>query len=183
MASTSALLTTASLVSALHNMHSATLHPSAINSYISTELQERKLFSPGSILGLHFSLMGMVLKGHVLSIQRLITNRSHSEEGEGIQAELCSIRYALVEAAAVAALMLGPGSTSSKLNIKSAYQPVLIHPYNGHLVGVEWQGACYVDGALLFGLQLAPEIFTALTNARQCMPWIVLSKLPHCSLS
>ena len=68
---------------------------------------------------------------------------------------------------------VGPGSTASKLGIKSACRLVPVHPHDRHLLGVEWQGECYVDGALPFGLRSAPKIFTAVADALQ---WIMMNE-------
>lgn len=61
----------------------------------------------------------------------------------------------------------------AKLDIKLAYRLVPVHPHDRHLLGIEWQGAYYVDGALPFGLHFAPKIFTAVADALQ---WILLNE-------
>ena len=66
-------------------------------------------------------------------------------------------------AKAVAAL--GPGSRLAKINIKSAYRIIPVHPDDRPLLGMQWEGALYVDAALPFGLHSAPKIFTAIADA------------------
>ena len=50
----------------------------------------------------------------------------------------------------------------AKLDIKSAYRLIPVHPCDRHLLGIEWRGAHYVDP---FGLRSAPKIFTAVADA------------------
>ena len=61
----------------------------------------------------------------------------------------------------------------SKLDIKSAYRLVPVHTRDRDLLGIEWHGACYVDGALPFGLRSVPKIFTAVADALQ---WVMLQR-------
>ena len=53
----------------------------------------------------------------------------------------------------------------AKLDIKSAYRLVPVHPEDCHLLGFEWQGRLYVDGMLPFGLRSAPKIVSAVADA------------------
>ena len=115
--------------------------------------------------GLHINRMGVVPKGHTPGRWRLITDLSHPvgvSVNDGIQSELCSLRYTSVESAAAAAQRLGRGALLAKLDIKGL---VPVHPQDRYLLGVEWGGAFYVDGALPFGLRSAPKIFTAVADA------------------
>ena len=82
---------------------------------------------------------------------------------------LCGIHQ---EAVAGAAQRLGNGALMAKLDIKSAYRLVPVHPHDRYLLGVEWEGAYFADGALPFGLRSAPKIFMAVADALQ---WIMLS--------
>ena len=161
------------------NMQSAHLHPAVIDSYIGTEVAEGRMFGPfpqGHIPGLHTNLMGVIPKGHTPGKWRLITDLSHPEErsvNDGIQPQLCSLSYTSVEAVAVAAQRLGRGALLAKLDIKSAYRLVPVHPQDRCLLGIEWKGARYVDGMLPFGLRSAPKIFTAVADA---LEWVVLQR-------
>ena len=112
----------------------------------------------------------MVPKGHTPGKWRLITDLSHPEGGsvnEGIPSEWCSLKFISVEAVAVAARRLGTGAMLAKLDIKSAYRLVPVHPDDRWLLGVELYGDHYVDGVLPFGLRSAPKIFTAVADALQ----------------
>ena len=167
------------LTPACHNMCSALLHPSVVDAYISTETREGRMlgpFPPGRIEGLQINRMGVVQKGHTPGKWRLITDLSYPEGNsinDGIRSELCSLKYTSVERVARAAQQLGRGALLAKLDIKSAYRLVPVHPGDRNLPAIEWHGACYVDRALPFGPRSAPNIFTAVADALQ---WVMLQR-------
>ena len=66
-------------------------------------------------------------------------------------------------------LELGPDAEMAKVDIRSAYRIVPVHPQDRHLLGVMWDGKLYVDAALPFGLRSAPKIFNAVADALQWM--------------
>jgi hypothetical protein len=82
----------------------------------------------------------------------------------GISPELSSITYAKVDDAVKLILQLGLGTELVKLDLKSAYRIVPIHPEDHHLMAVSWRGRTYVDHALPFGLRSAPKIFSAVAD-------------------
>jgi len=61
----------------------------------------------------------------------------------------------------------------AKLNIRSVYRIVPVHPQDRHLLGMMWDGKVYVDAALPFGLRSALKIFIALADA---IEWIAKSQ-------
>ena len=87
-----------------------------------------------------------------------------------------------------------PGSISSfptrepghqaKVDVRSAYWMLPIHPDDRWLLGMRWEGSVFVDTALPFGLWSAPKVFTAVADA---LEWIVKcegvsSVIYYCSL-
>ena len=54
---------------------------------------------------------------------------------------------------------MGPGTLLAKIDIKSAYRIIPVHPADRHLLGMSWKGGIYVDTALPFGLRSAPKNF------------------------
>ena len=64
----------------------------------------------------------------------------------------------------------GQGALLAKLDIKSAYRNVPIHPEDRWLMGMSWDGALFIDTTLPFGLRSDPKIFTALADAAE---WII----------
>lgn len=83
---------------------------------------------------------------------------------DGISPELASIRYASVDDAVQHILQLGRGTKLVKLDLKSAYRIIPVHPHDQHLLAISWEGKIYVDRALPFGLRSAPKIFSAVAD-------------------
>ena len=72
--------------------------------------------------------------------------------------------------------MIGPGYFLSKIDLKSAYQSVPIHPSNYAGTGLKWKfkgNKCkftyFVDTRLSFEGKRSPEIFNRLTQAVRCI--------------
>ena len=84
---------------------------------------------------------------------------------DGISAQWCLLVYTLVDEVATVALTLGRGSLLAKVDIKSAYCLILVHPTNRPLLGIRWQGQIFVDTKLPFGLRSAPKVFNAVADA------------------
>ena len=61
----------------------------------------------------------------------------------------------------------------AKVDVKSAYCNIPVHPDDRWLMGMLWEGSLYVDTALPFGLRSAPKIFTAIADA---VEWIARQK-------
>ena len=62
------------------------------------------------------------------------------------------------------------GALLVKVDVKSAYWNISVHLDDRWLLGMQWEGALFVDTALPFGLRSTPKIFTAIANAAE---WIV----------
>lgn len=111
---------------------------------------------------------------------RLILDLS-SPEGhsvnDGIDQDLCSLSYISVDDAAKAAARLGQGALLAKVDIKSAYRMVLVHPEDRLLLGMIWDDALYVDATLPFGLRSAPKIFNVLADT---VEWILRKEGVSC---
>ena len=62
----------------------------------------------------------------------------------------------------------------SKLDIKSAFRNIPVHPSDWELLGMKWQGMYYFDTVLPFGLRSAPYLFDQFS----CMlEWVIKTKL------
>ena len=64
----------------------------------------------------------------------------------------------------------GQGAQLAKIDIKSDYPMLSVHPDNHWLLGMQWDGMLFIDTALPFGLRSAPKIFTAVTDT---IKWMV----------
>lgn len=170
------------LQSAKTNMSSAKQHPEVIEHYLQSEIQSGNIlgpFPPQSLVGLHINRFGTIPKKHQPGKWRLITDLSFPEGASvnnAIDPTLCSLSYVTVDEVATAAIQLGQGALLAKIDIKSAYRLLPVHPSDRMLLGMQWRGAEYVDGMLPFGLRSAPKIFNAVADA---LEWCVAQKQVH----
>ena len=162
------------------NMRSAYENAQVIQEYITEELAtgriaqvDRPAPSPAPSPRVHASPFGVIPKKSSPGKWRLIVDLSSPTGGsvnDGIAQPLCSLSYPTVHDAAKLAQALGRGSLLAKLDLQHAYRIVPVHPEDCWLLGMQWEGRTFVDGALPFGLRSAPKIFTALADALQ---WIM----------
>ena len=89
---------------------------------------------------------------------------------DGIPEELCSLSYVGIKDAARAIQDRGRGAMMAKVDVKSAYRNIPVHPEDRWMMGMMWEGALYIDTCLPFGLRSAPKIFTAIADA---VEWIL----------
>ena len=83
---------------------------------------------------------------------------------DGINSESCSLSYITVDDAVRAIVSIGEGAMLAKVDIKSAYRIIPVHPEDRLLLGMRWREALYVDSALPFGLRSAPKIFNSVAD-------------------
>ena len=62
-------------------------------------------------------------------------------------------------------MSFGRDSLLAKVDVRSTYRNVPVHPEDRWMLGMLWEGGLYVDKTLPFGLRSAPKIFTALADA------------------
>ena len=86
---------------------------------------------------------------------------------------LCSLSYASVEDAATFVWKAGQGALLAKLDIKSAYGNIPMHPDDRHLLGIQWRDRLFIDTCLPFGLCSAPKISNATADA---LEWIIANE-------
>lgn len=157
------------------NLRSALEHPDVVCKYIAEECADGRLlgpFSPDSLPAVQVSRFGVIPKS-TPGKWRLILDLSSPEGNsvnDGINPELCSLSYVSVDDAARTVAGLGRGALLAKVDIKSAYRMVPVHPEDRMLLGMVWDGALYVDATLPFGLRSAPKIFNTLADV---IEWIL----------
>lgn len=153
-----------SLRQAGSNMTSVHLQPEAVDHYIKEEVAASKLV-PGPARPL--SPIGLIPKKNRPGKFRLIVDLS-SPRGcsinNGIASSNCSFRYSSVHDAAKRVVECGRGALMAKLDLKSAYRMVPVHPEDSSLLDVSWRGVSYLDQALPFGLRSAPIIFSTIAD-------------------
>ena len=122
---------------------------------------------------LHVSPIGLVPKGHDGVTWRMIVDLSYprgQSVNDCIPSNLCSLSYPSVDDAVDYVMELGRFTQMVKLDLKSAYRILPIHPCDRSVLGVSWEGQVYLDHCLPFGLCSAPKIFTAFADV---LAWIL----------
>lgn len=163
------------LRSSRRNLPSAHEHPEVVDDYLGREVAENRVAGPFPLEGCvgHISRFGVIPKSHQPDKWRLIFDLS-SPDGhsvnEGIPKELCSMSYISVDDAVRHILDSGPGTLLAKIDIKSAFRLIPVHPADRHLLAMSWKGALYIDTCLPFGLRSAPRLFNI---AADLLEWIL----------
>ncbi len=156
-------------------MGSARQNAAVIETYLAKEGALGRVVGPlpPGALEVQISRFGVIPKGHQPGKWRLIVDLSYPKGAcvnEGIEPELCSLKYVTIDEAVRRVLSRGRGTLLAKLDLESAYRIVPVHPDDRLLLGMEWQGQVYIDTALPFGLWLAPKLFTAVADG---LMWIM----------
>ena len=154
------------------NLGSALDHPVVVRDYLGKELERGRVVGPlekDSIPGLHVSPLGVIPKDKP-GEWRMIAGRSVND---GISEDLASLTYVSVDNIMEVVSALGVGSLLAKVDIKSAYRVIPIFPEDRLLLGMEWEGARFMDTVLSFGLRSTLKIFNAVADALQ---WILRNR-------
>ena len=155
------------------NLLSASLNQDVVSRYIKDEVvlgQMAGSLSQKAAERVHTSPIGVIPKGHTPGKWRLIVDLSSPAESSVNDEEWCSLSYISIDDVARIIARIGKGALMGKMDIKSAYRIVPVHPDDQLLLGVKWQGGVYVDARLSFGLRSAPLIFTAIADT---LEWII----------
>ena len=84
---------------------------------------------------------------------------------DGIDPAKCALKYSSIDQVVNICRTLGWAPLLSKLDIKSVYCMVSVHPDDHHLLGMRWRGTLFVDTTLPFSLCSVPKVFSAVANA------------------
>lgn len=85
---------------------------------------------------------------------------------DGILILLCSLKYVTIDEATKEIIQLRKGALLAKIDIRSAFSLLPVHPADRHMLGMQKNGGVYIDG-----LQLAPKLFNILA---EFLAWIAL---------
>ena len=158
------------------NLLSASLNQDVVSSYIKEERSLSWLVGPFPqevAAQAHISPIGVIPKGHTPGKWCLIVDLSSlsgRSVNDGINQVWRSLSYISVDDVTRIIGSMGRRALMGKMDIKSAYCIVPVHPEDQLLLGIKSQGEVYIDTRLPFGLRSAPIIFTALADA---LEWIV----------
>ena len=115
---------------------------------------------------MHISRFGVIPKKQ--AGWRLILDLSfpfdHSVN-DGIDKDEFSLQYCSVKHAINLIVKTGKGALMGKVDIKSTYRIIPVHPSDRYLLGMRWRDKFYVDLALPFGLRSAPSIFNTVADS------------------
>lgn len=167
------------LKSAKQNLEGARSHPKVVEEYLQTEVNLTRVagpFLPCALPVCQISRFGVIPKNLQPEKWRLIVDLSYpkgNSVNDGIPKRLCSIKYITIEDAIQHILSLGPGTLIAKIDIKSAFRLLPIHPGDRHLLGMKWNNEVYLDTCLPFGLRSAPRLFNVLADL---LEWILQQK-------
>ena len=92
---------------------------------------------------------------------------------------LCGLSYITVDDAIQNILKFGQHTFLSKVDIKSAFRRIPVHPADRHLLGMRWHKQIYIDSCLSFGLHSASKLFNILADL---VSWIAAQQGISCIL-
>jgi len=164
--------------SAKKNLKSAAEHPTVIDNYLQKEVTLGRLsgpYPPSTCPNVHINRFGVIPKNHQQNSWRLITDLSHpsgSSVNDGIPPQLCTLTYVTIDDAILNILKSGRNTMLAKIDIKSAFRLLPVHPSDRHLLGMKWRGNIYIDHCIPFGLRSAPKLFNVLADL---LAWLMLN--------
>ena len=150
------------LKSARRNLSCAIQHPETVENYLTDEIALGRIAGPFQKLLIpqaHISRFGVIPKHHQSNKWRLIIDLSHPTSGSinaGIPKELCSLKYITVDSAIDHIKRTGREALLAKIDIKSAFRLLPVHPTDRHLLSMRWKKQIYVDTCLPFRAQVCP---------------------------
>lgn len=177
--------TASELKPARRNLQSALLHPEVVRDYLSEEIRIGRVIGPFSrnmVPSPHISRFGVIPKSSQPDKWRLIIDLSHpckKSVNDGIPKHLCSMSYITIDDAIERILTLGPGTMLAKIDVRSAFRLIPVHPADRHLLAMEWEDQVYIDTCLPFGLRSAPKLFNILADL---LHWILREQGVTCLL-
>lgn len=84
--------------------------------------------------------------------------------------------YVSVDTIADQVWALGKGTRMAKMDVKSAYRLIPVHPLDRPLLGMCWRNNLFADKTLPFGFRSAPKIFNAVADA---LEWVIKQSVAH----
>ena len=164
------------LKSTKRNLYCALQHPETVEKYLAEEIALGRVAGPfqqSLVPHAHLSRFGVIPKNHQPNKWRLIVDLSHPVDSSingGIPKGLCSLKYITIDSAIDQIKQIGYGILMAKIDVKSAFRLLPVHPADRHLLSMKWNNQIFIDTCLPFGLQSAPKLFNVLANL---LSWIL----------
>lgn len=130
-------------------------------------------FTKGVIPTAHVNHFGVIPKSHQPNAWRLIVDLSFprgKNVNDRVPKNLCSMTYVTVDEAIQRILKLDRGTLLAKIDTKSAFRLIPVHPMDHHLLAMEWDDKVYIDTCLPFGLRSATKLFNIMVDL---LAWIL----------
>ena len=156
--------------SAKNNLKSALDHPTVIDDYLHHELSLGRISGPylaSMCPDVHINRFGVLPKTNQLDKWRLVTVLSYTSRSsinDGISSELCSLTYITIDDAILNILESSKDTMLAKIDIKSSFRLLPVHPADRHLLGMRWKDQIYIDHCIPFRLRSAPKLFNILAD-------------------
>ncbi len=161
------------------NLTSALNNPTIVSEKLDTEVKCGRLAGPFIDMPLEnfcVSQIGVVPKKQAGSF-RIIHHLSYPTNGsinDGIPDCMATVHYASTDDAITILKRLGSGCIMSKLDIKSAFKIIPVHPNDHHLLGLTWENQFFYDKTLPMGCRSSCAIFEEFSTA---VEWIANNEL------
>ena len=146
------------------NIQGNLLYPQVVDEYLQTELSLHRISGPfpqTSCPAIQISRSEVIPKRHQVNKWQSIVNLSYPagrSDNDNRPKPLCSLSYITVDDATHAIMQSGPDTLSAKVDIKSAFRLIPVHPADRHLLARKWRNQIYIDGCLPFG-SVQPQSF------------------------
>lgn len=156
------------------NLPSADLNPGVIDDTLCRECELGRVAGPfpsPPLRNFRSSGIGLVPKkdGSWRMIHHLSAPMGQSIN-DFIDPEGYSLSYPSIDEAAAILVSFGRGTMMTKMDLKSAFRQVPVHPSDWHLLGLSWRDQFYYDKCLPFGLRSSPFLFNRVGTA---VEWII----------
>ena len=125
---------------------------------------------------MQISRFRVITKSHQKDKWRSIVDLSHPKGNsinDGITKPLCGLSYITSNDTINRTLQTGPNTLLAKINSKSAFRLLPVHPADQHLLAMKWKNSIFIDAGLLFGLKSAPKLFNILVDQ---LSWITMQR-------
>ena len=156
------------------NMQSTRDKSEIVRDYLATECSEGRVLGPldpAQFPFVHTSRIGVVPKGSTGKWQLIVDMSAPggTSINDSIGEAVSSLLYIGVDDAVRGICTIGQGALSAKIDVRSTYRNIPIHPHDRWLLGMFWDRALFIDTVLPFGLRSSAKIFTAIADAAE---WI-----------
>jgi len=163
------------------NLKSAVQYSSVVKQKIDKEIQTGRVAGPFDhvpIANLQISPIGIVPKKSP-GDYRLIHHLSYpigSSINDFIDPKICSVKYTEFDEAVFMIQDLGKNCWLFKMDIKSAFRLLPIHPCDFELLGFSFNEKYYFDKCAAFGCSISPKLFETFSTF---LEHVIKARLPN----